>query len=174
MSRLYIRYAALSLALWSIFGLSSTARAHGFFVASLRGFQEVPAISSVARGWFEARLMRNSTLEYELSYKDLQGQVTEAHIHFAQPDVNGGISVWLCTTSGVSAPAGTPTCPSSGTLNGRITAAEVVGPEAQGISPGEFDELLRAIRAGKTYVNVHSTLFPRGEIRGQIEDYRYW
>jgi len=46
----------------------------------------------------------------------------------------------------------------------------VVGPAGQGIAPGELDEFIRAIRAGVTYVNVHSTKFPSGEIRGQIND----
>jgi hypothetical protein len=44
-----------------------------------------------------------------------------------------------------------------------------VGPAAQGIAAGEFAELVRAIKAGATYVNVHSSLFPTGEIRGQIK-----
>jgi hypothetical protein len=43
-----------------------------------------------------------------------------------------------------------------------------VAAVAQGLEPGEFDELVDAIRAGVTYVNVHTTKFPGGEIRGQI------
>jgi CHRD domain len=44
----------------------------------------------------------------------------------------------------------------------------VIGPAGQGISAGQFDELVDAIRAGATYANVHTTLYPGGEIRGQI------
>jgi hypothetical protein len=47
-----------------------------------------------------------------------------------------------------------------------IPATEMA--RTQGINTGEFDELLRAIRAGKTYANVHSTTWPAGEVRGQI------
>ena len=54
-------------------------------------------------------------------------------------------------------------------MTGTLTAANVVGPAGQGIAAGEFGELIRAIRAGKTYANVHSTKFPGGEIRRQIE-----
>jgi len=66
----------------------------------------------------------------------------------------------------VSAPA----CPASGKVTGTVTATDVIGPAAQGIAPGEFAEALRALRAGMTYANVHSTKFPGGEIRGQIKD----
>jgi hypothetical protein len=46
-----------------------------------------------------------------------------------------------------------------------------VGPTGQGIAAGEFAELVRAIKAGRTYVNVHTTKYPGGEIRGQIRAY---
>ena len=39
----------------------------------------------------------------------------------------------------------------------------------EGIAKGEFDELVRAMRAGVTYANVHSTTWPGGEIRGQFD-----
>ena len=45
----------------------------------------------------------------------------------------------------------------------------MIGPTGQGIAAGQFEELVRAIKAGVTYANVHSSLFPSGEIRGQIK-----
>jgi CHRD domain len=38
----------------------------------------------------------------------------------------------------------------------------------RGIAAGEFEEFVQAIRAGVTYVNVHSVVFPGGDIRSQI------
>ena len=43
------------------------------------------------------------------------------------------------------------------------------GAAGQGLAAGEFNELVRAIRAGATYVNVHTTGYPGGEIRAQLE-----
>lgn len=78
--------------------------------------------------------------------------------------------VFYCTNLG-NGPAGTQLCPgpTSGSVSGRITAADVLAnAAAQGIAAGQFDEVLRAIREGVVYVNVHTTLFPGGEIRGQL------
>lgn len=147
--------------------------------ARLRGFEEVPAVSSPGRGSFRARIERDgSMMQYELEYSGLQGRVFMAHIHVGQHGVNGGIGVWLCgnpadVAPGTVIPPGTPACPvPGGEVSGTLTASSVVGPTGQLIAAGEFAELLRAIQAGVTYVNVHTTAAsggaPGGEIRGQI------
>lgn len=143
----------------------------------LTGYEEVPAVSTAARGEFNARISKDETrIEYQLSYSDLEGNVQQAHIHLGQKGVNGGITVFLCSNLG-NGPAGTQPCPPApATISGTITAADVsplipatAAARAQGLDTGEFDELLAAIRAGVTYVNVHSTKFPGGEVRSQIE-----
>jgi hypothetical protein len=139
--------------------------------AFLSGYNEVPAVSTVATGDFRARISNDeSRIDYELSYADLEGAVTQAHIHVGQANVNGGISVWLCSNlASPPTPAGIQPCPPPpATITGTIVASDVVGPTAQGIAPGEFAELIRAIRAGRTYANVHTTKFPGGEIRDQL------
>ena len=45
----------------------------------------------------------------------------------------------------------------------------LIGPEHQGIDPGQFGELVRAIRAGATYANVHTEKYTGGEIRAQLK-----
>jgi hypothetical protein len=146
--------------------------ARGRFRARLSGYQEVPAISTDARGSFSARVLSGPAIEYELSYSNIQNAVA-AHIHLGQRAVNGGVSAFLC---GGSAPA----CPATGgTVTGTIEAADVVGPAGQGIAAGEIDELIDAMKNGVTYANVHTDDgveppntgpgdFPGGEIRGQI------
>lgn len=139
--------------------------------ADLDGYEEVPTLSTSGSGELRVRLGRNeSSLEYKLEYEDLEGRITQAHIHLGRPAVNGGIIVWLCGTSTNPGPEGTPTCPgpSSGEVSGTITSADVVGPAPQGIEPGEFEELVRALREGAAYANVHTDKYPTGEIRGQV------
>lgn len=137
----------------------------------LTGDEEVPVVLTGAEGKFKAKI-RDDRIEWKLRYEDLEGDVTQAHIHIGQVLANGGISVWLCSTPGIpNAPAGTQTCPPDpATITGTITAENVVGPANQGIAAGEFDELVDAIQEGVTYANVHSSLAPGGEIRGQLDD----
>jgi hypothetical protein len=145
--------------------------------ADLRGIEEPPSVSSTGSGEFRAKISRDETsFEYELTFEDLEGDVTQSHIHIAQKGVNGGISIWLCGTGApgtpLAGPPGTPLCggPREGTVTRTVTAADVIGPAGQGIAAGEFAEVLRAIRQGVAYANVHSTRNAGGEIRGQIRD----
>jgi len=131
----------------------------------LTGYQEGAGVSTIASGSFEATIDEDaSTIDYTLSYSGLEAPVLFAHIHFGNRFTSGGVSAFLC--GGGSKPA----CPQQGTVTGTVTAADVIGPTGQGIEPGAFAELVRAMRAGVTYTNVHSTKFPAGEIRGQIND----
>jgi hypothetical protein len=162
---------------------STPAQADDDVSTRLRGYEEVifnagiGAVSTKATGRFRARLHKDkdqAAIEYELRYGGLEGTVTQAHIHFGQRMTQGGISVFLCQTGGSPDPTGlAPTCPASPadgtvTVTGTLTPANVIGPAPQGIDAGELDELIRAIRAGVAYVNVHSSRFPGGEIRGQL------
>ncbi len=138
---------------------------------TLTGYQEAtPAgVSSPGTGTFSATIDESSsTISYELTYVGLSAPAIFSHIHFGNRFDSGGVAAFLC--GGGSKPA----CPSGTSteadVTGTITAADVVGPASQGISAGEFDELVQAIRSGETYVNVHSSIFPAGEIRGQIND----
>jgi hypothetical protein len=138
--------------------------------ATLIGYEEPPSVSTTGHGTFEANISQDEeSFDYELTFADLEGVVTQSHIHIGQTGVNGGIAIWLCGTATNPGPAGTPACPSpGGTVTGTASAAQVIGPAGQGVAPGEFAEALRAMRAGFAYANVHSTRNPGGEIRGQI------
>ena len=166
-----LRTCAISIASPAV---ANDERGRDRIEARLKGFQEVPAVSSTASGRFKATLDSVSgTLTYELSYSGLEAPVRMAHIHIGQRGVNGGIMVWLCQTVApfVDPSGGAPTCPQSGSVTGMLQAGNVVASAAaQGIAATEFAEMVAAIRAGVAYVNVHSDKFPGGEIRGQLRD----
>jgi hypothetical protein len=139
--------------------------------ADLNGYGENPTLSSPASGTLDVRISRDGqSLEYVLSYDGLPTSVLFAHIHLGRPAINGGVMVFLCTNS--APPAGIPVpphCPQvGGTVSGVLTAADVIGPPSQGLSVGEFAEVIRALEAIAAYANVHTTAFPGGEIRGQV------
>jgi CHRD domain len=151
----------------------SGAKPGGTFKATLIGYEEVPSISTVASGEFRAKLGAGPTIDYTLSYTNIQNAFA-AHIHFGARGVNGGVSAFLCGGGDKD-----PCPPTGGTVTGTIDAADIIGPTEQGIAPGEIQELIQAMRAGVTYANVHTSNgvappnqgpgdFPGGEIRGQI------
>lgn len=146
------------------------------FKAHLSGYNEVPStLSTTGSGEFRAKADSHGvSLEYQLSFQNLEGDVRQAHIHFGRTATTGGISIWLCGTATIPGPAGTPDCggPNSGGASRTVTAADVIGPAGQGITAMQFEEVLAAMRAGATYANVHSSLYPGGEIRGQIRGKR--
>jgi CHRD domain-containing protein len=130
--------------------------------ARLTGFQQAPAILSNGTGVFTASVS-SSSLTYSLTFSNLSSSAAAAHIHFGQRGLNGAVVVFFCGGGGK------PACPAGGgTVTGTVTAADVLGVPAQGVTAGSFADLLRILRSGDAYVNVHTTNFPGGEIRGQI------
>ena len=157
--------AQVGLAIALALAVVSTAAQAQTFVAVLDGLQENPSISTAAIGLFIVTIADDEqSLTAQLTYNPLEGgMVLAAHIHVAREFVNGGIVINLCGAGGK------PPCPTpSGQVTAMVTAADVVDVAAQGIAAGELAEVIRAMRRGATYVNVHSTAFPNGEIRGQI------
>lgn len=168
MRRLIAVIAATTLLL----GVVGVAMANGesnrnSFKARLTGYQEVPAVNTTGAGSLKASVNPAGTvLTYTLTYTGLSGPAGAAHIHFGQPAVNGGVVLWLCGGGGK------PACPAAGvSITGTATAGDVAalpGVAAQGMAAGDLASVLKAMRAGVAYANVHTAAFPGGEIRGQI------
>jgi hypothetical protein len=170
LAALAVGIAALAVAAYALAGGSGPGFNH--LSATLGGYQEVPSISSTGTASFTADVAQDGqSVGWQVSYANLEGSITQSHIHFGQRSVNGGISVFLCTNLG-NGPAGTQACPGphDGTFSGTFGPADVIGPSAQGITAGEWDELMNAIDAGKAYANIHSTTWPGGEIRAQLNE----
>ena len=170
-----LRLCAVLLPAWALTLAAAprVTRAQGLKLeAKLAGFQEVPALLSTGQGEFTAEVDPTRTsITFTVTYSGLLADATQSHIHFGQRGVNGGIMIFFCTN--LTAPVGVPTpqnCPlREGTVTGTLTAADVIGPVAQGIAPMSLENVIDAIQSGQIYANVHSTRWPGGEIRGQVK-----
>jgi hypothetical protein len=138
---------------------------------SLNGAAEVPPVATQASGDGTTTISADrSQIDYTL---DLAGPfssaVTMAHIHAGPAGSNGPVIFFLCTNVG-GAPASAPTpptCPTGdGSAIGTLTAANFIPNADAGVNT--FAEALSAMIAGNTYINVHTTVNPTGEIRGQL------
>jgi CHRD domain len=164
-----LRYAGVVVLIVSLAGASFALASGGHknkgseFRAKLIGYNEVPANNTPAHAEL-ALNVTDTTITFKLDYANLSGNPAMAHIHVGQKLVNGGVSVFFCGGGGK------PLCPAStsGSVSGTITAADVVGPTAQGYAAGDITPVIAALRAGVTYANMHTAKFPAGEIRGQI------
>ncbi len=133
--------------------------------ARLTGFQEFPmTLVSSASGQFRATIsVAETAINFQLSYEGFDTDVSMAHIHLGAPATNGGVTIFLCGGGG------RPACPlRAGTVEGTITAANVLALPSQDLKAGDLASIIEAIRDGATYANVHSKKHPVGEIRGQI------
>ena len=154
-----------------ILGGLAIADPHGKnFKASLDGYHETSlSLSTAGTGSFRARLNpAGDQLTYELQYSGLEGGNTLfAHVHIGQIGTSGGVMFFLC-----GGPL--PACPNgAGTVTGTVTAANIIGPNGQGVAPGEFQVAIEAMRNGSAYANVHTTVYPSGEVRGQINEEQF-
>lgn len=139
-----------------LLALAATAPAATIFQSFLTGPNEVPPNASPATGTGVFTLSDDeSTLSVNLSFSGLSSTDTAAHIH-------------CCIGPGSNAPValnftgfGFPTGVTSGTYSHTFTLAT----DLSGITPANF---VSALFAGTTYVNVHTTNFPGGEIRDQL------
>jgi hypothetical protein len=134
------------------------------FRTNLSGAEEVadPPVETLARGQAIFQLSKDGTqLSYKLIVANIEN-VSMAHIHLAPAGVNGPVVAWLY-----------PSSPPPQLIEGRfdgvlaegvITADDLVGP----LAGFTMEDLIAEIGAGNTYVNVHTSQYPAGEVRGQI------
>jgi len=164
MKRIWTCELLVVLVILMLSGVSTFAQDTPHLKANLVGFQEVPPKLTDGAGEFKAVVDLNAkTISYTLTFSNLTSTALFSHIHFGQHAVNGAIYIFLC-----GGPT-TPVCPAGGgTVTGTITAADVLAVSAQNITAGDFEGAIRIIQSGDAYVNVHTTNFPAGEIRGQV------
>jgi hypothetical protein len=129
------------------------------FEAVLSGSEEVPPVDTDASGHATFALNESETeLQYTLEVSNISN-MTQAHIHLGAPGENGPVVAFLFAqdTPGAISAIGLQ-------AEGAITSDDLVGP----LEGEDLSDLIAEIESGNTYVNVHTTQNPAGEIRGQI------
>src|SRR5262249_14413612 len=171
MKNVFIRGALAAFFVLAFASFSTTTKAWDDDIvisAQMRGLGEVPPTNSQGRAFFHGKISEDKTsITFTLTWFGITGPPSASHIHFGPSKETGGVMVFFC--GGGGKPACTQA--TSGKASGTITAADIVGPSAQGIDPapdGQFSDVIRAILTNNAYANLHTAKFPGGEVRGQV------
>jgi hypothetical protein len=142
------------------------AESHGAgqFKSVLTGFSEVPAILTTGSGQVTLAVSSDQkALDVTLKFSKLVGVAQSANLYLGLPGTVGGTIAPIC--------GGTkPACPTTadGSVTVTLAAADVAAIAAQGLTAGDLASVIHAIANGAVYVNVITSKFANGEIRGQI------
>jgi hypothetical protein len=146
----------------------------------LLGGNENPPVVSDGSGRFRAELL-DDRISFQLRYdvaSDLS-DVTQAHLHIANPGTNGGIAAFLC--SNLDDPPENDCPESPGEVSGEIFEEDVLEVTFTQVDPpvetvvleaGDLEGLQLLIEQGSVYANVHTDDHTGGEVRGQLEPRR--
>ncbi|MBV9958498.1 MAG: CHRD domain-containing protein [Acidobacteria bacterium] len=137
------RFLSPALAIIALCVLACTARAETFTVY-LNAAQEVPASGTNGTGYGRIVLNESTmTITFTITFTNLSSAQTLSHIHSPAPiGANAGVTVNFGTVGGTS-----------GTITGSAAVTATI---------------ISHLRSGQAYVNVHTSNFPGGEIRGQV------
>jgi CHRD domain len=128
------------------------------FTALLSGANETPGIASGAGGTATITLnTATRAVTYRIDVYNMPSGTTAAHFHTGGPGVAGPVVVNFTVQTNVS---------NDFSISGTATASDLVSRQAQGI--GSWEDFVQALTLGQIYVNVHSTVNPGGEVRGQV------
>ncbi len=137
------------------------------FSATLSGAQEVPVpgVETPGSGSIRARFDSGYTrVRVDVKLRNLDGEVVGAHLHCARPGANGPVAFGLINPGSLSL--------DGDRIRGTLTNDDFTGADcnvATGRNVNNIAALAFAMRDGLIYLNVHTTAFGSGEIRGQLE-----
>lgn len=156
------RFAWMGIVAWAGLGSVSCNNAlegKEVFMADLSGAEEVPARSTGANGSAQF-IVEGNQITYAIEIDDITS-IIQAHIHTGAPGVNGPVRLFLYPAPPATLPAPLVTV----TDKTILVEATVDSSFVNGVT---YEELLAAMRSGNAYVNVHTTQFPGGEMRGTV------
>jgi hypothetical protein len=150
----------LLIAIFAVFLTTSLAMAaSATFKTKLTGKEAVPPVETKTKGEAVFELSKDGKeLTYMLEVMDIEG-VTAAHIHAGKMGVEGPPVAGLF---------GGPK--KDGMFNGKLAKGTIMDKDLFGPLAGKtVGDLVKMIKDGEAYVNVHTIKHPGGEVRGQIK-----
>jgi hypothetical protein len=132
---------------------------------NLNGYNEVPVVLTTGSGQITLTVSSDQkSLSVTLTFTRLAGVAQSASLYLGSAGTTGGVVAPIC---GVPK----PTCPTTadGQVTTTLSANDVLGIPAQGLIAGDLASVIQAIASEGVYVNVVTSKFPNGEIRGQLE-----
>jgi CHRD domain-containing protein len=169
-----IGVSVLGLGVTAVAGAHHRGQLHSFH-AKLTGAQETPPVTTNAKGVALFRLRRDDgavALRYVVLVRKIDN-VTMAHIHCAKRGEAGPIVADLYPAAGAEA----KTVGDGWAVRGTVTTVHAVQCKLRDgtmMNVTSLQDLVRLMRRGLTYANVHTTEFPNGEVRGQIHRHGHW
>lgn len=149
-----VLYAVFAIVLTASLGLAASHHK-----AALTGSEVVPPVETKASGEATFTLSKDGKeLAYTLTVKDIEN-ATAAHIHAGKKGENGG------PLAGLFAGPKKEGAFSGELAKGTITDKELMGP----LAGKKVKDLVKIIKEGGAYVNIHTEKNPNGEVRGQIK-----
>ena len=141
------------------------------FTATLTGSQEVPPTGSPGIG---SALVTVDTITnlmtVNVSFAGLVSPTIASHIHCcAGPGVNAMVATTVPTFPGFPLGVTTGTYLQTLDLNLASTYNPAFITAHGGTVAGARAAFLAGLASGQTYLNIHTTQFPGGEIRGQLQ-----
>ena len=137
------------------------------FEATLSGAQQLAAFGGTdtpATGRIKAKFDKGFTkVKVDLRIDDLVGTFAAAHFHCGRPGENGPVAFGLMNPG--------PLTFDGNRIRGTLTSLDFNGADCTGVVGRPVNNIVAlafAMRDGLVYINVHSSAFPPGEIRGQM------
>lgn len=152
-----ITAALLSLMFVATLNSNFTYAQNEKFKAKLKGENEVPPVTSAATGKAKFKV-KDDIITSNINFTGIT-DVTAAHIHSGIKGQNGEPVVDLLKTGSPNKTEGRII------IKGEISSSDLQGPMAG----KTLQDLQTAMGSEKTYVNIHTSEHPDGEIRGQIK-----
>ena len=162
---------ALLFAASTMLPLASATAAVTIFTADLSGANENPVNASPGSGSAIVTVDDDLfTMQVEVTFADLLGTTVASHIHCcAAPPTNATVATQTPTFVGF--PLGVTSGTYDHTFDMTLASSYRAGfiTDHGGTVDSAFDALLAGMLAGESYLNIHTSEFPGGEIRGQLQ-----